>query len=92
MTRTGWLVRMAACVGIDVLDFTVGRGLVAIPWEEGAGSLVLMLMWGPAGLLYLAEIADLTEQFDAFVPTATVIGLIAGWRHWRANRRSLPNP
>jgi hypothetical protein len=80
MTRTGFFVRLAISVVIDLADFTIGRALIPIPWEEGVGALLLSLMWGPAGLLYLGELADMTEQFDAFLPLATLIGLYVGWR------------
>jgi hypothetical protein len=80
MTRTGFFIRLAASVVIDLADFTVGRALIPIPWEEGVGALILSLMWGPAGLLYLGELADMTEQVDAFIPLATLIGLYVGWR------------
>jgi hypothetical protein len=80
MTRTGFLWRLAASVAIDLADFTLGRALFALPWEEGVGAVVMGLLWGPLGLLYIAELADFTEQLDAFVPAATLIGLFVGWR------------
>jgi hypothetical protein len=80
MTRTGFWIRLGLSIAIDVLDFTVGRLLIPIPWEEGVGALILSLLWGPAGLLYLTELVDFTEQFDAFIPMATLIGLFVGWR------------
>ena len=80
MTRNGYLLRLAASVVIDLLDFTIGRLLIPVPWEEGVGAAALFLLWGPAGLAYLWELADMTEQFDAFIPTATLIGLYVGWR------------
>jgi hypothetical protein len=79
MTRTGFWVRLGVSVMIDALDFTIGRTLL-IPWEEGVGALILSLLWGPAGLLYLAELIDVTEFFDGFIPMATLIGLWVGWR------------
>jgi hypothetical protein len=80
MTRAGFLFRMAVSVAIDVADLTVGRLMFPVPWEEGAGAVILFFLWGPAGLAYLWELADMTEQIDAFVPTATLIGLYVGWR------------
>ncbi|MFZ4071397.1 MAG: hypothetical protein ACOYJ6_14970 [Caulobacterales bacterium] len=80
MTRTGFFLRLAVSIVIDLADFTIGRALIPIPWEEGVGALILSLMWGPAGLLYVAELADMTEQIDAFIPLATLIGLYVGWR------------
>lgn len=80
MTRTGFLIRLALSLAIDVADATIGRALIPVPWEEGVGAAILFLIWGPAGLVYLWELADLTEQIDAFIPTATLIGLYVGWR------------
>lgn len=80
MTRTGFFVRLAIAAAIDLADFTIGRALFAIPWEEAVGAGVLTLLWGPMGLIYVTELLDFTEQFDAFIPMATIIGLVVGWQ------------
>lgn len=80
MTRKGFLWRLAVSVAIDIADFTIGRTMMLIPWEEGVGTAILVALWGPAGLLYLGELADFSEQLDGFVPMATIIALIVGWR------------
>lgn len=80
MTRTGFYIRLAISAAIDIADMTIGRVLIPVLWEEVVGAGVLFLLWGPAGLTYLWEIADVTEQVDGFVPTATLIGLYVGWR------------
>lgn len=80
MTRTGFFIRLAISVVLDLLDFTVGRALFAVPWEEGAGAALTTILWGPAGIAYLLELVDVTEQIDAFIPMATLIGLWVGWR------------
>lgn len=80
MSPRGYLIRMAICVLADLFDLTAGRALFALPWEEGLSTAFFTLMWGPVGLLHLGELADLTEQFDAFIPTATLVGLIAGYQ------------
>ncbi len=60
----------------DVLDLTVGR----IPGFGMAfdffGTLLAFLLWGVWGIAAIWEMFDPTEQFDGFVPTLTVIGLI----------------
>lgn len=78
MTRTGYFVRLAISVAIDLVDFSFGRipGLGSL--EEGAGSVVLFVLWGWPGLLYLGELADPTDQIDGFLPTATLIALGIG--------------
>jgi hypothetical protein len=78
MTRQGYFVRLIISVAVDVADFTIGRALFAWPWEEGVGVLLLVGLWGWPGLAYAAEFLDPTEQFDAFMPTATIIALGVG--------------
>ncbi len=80
MTRTGYFLRLAFSVVIDLADFTLGRIPIFGSVAEGAGTIVLLALWGPVGLANLWELADFTEQADAFVPTATLIALYVGWR------------
>lgn len=80
MTRKGFFLRLALSAAIDLIDFSFGRVPLIGSVSEGAGAAVLFLLWGPAGLVYLWELADITEQADAFIPTATLIGLYVGWR------------
>lgn len=80
MTRRGFWVRMAFAAAIDLFDATLGRALPFVPWEEGVALLLLAPLWGWAALAYLWELAELTEQLDGVVPTATLIGLFVGWR------------
>ncbi len=87
MTRNGYLVRLGLSMAIDLLDFTLGRVPLVGAVGEGAGTAVLVALWGRAGLLYLAELADFTEQLDGFVPTATLIALVVGWREGHLGRR-----
>jgi hypothetical protein len=78
MTRRGYFVRLAVSVLIDLADFTFGRALFLLPWEEGVGAIVLFALWGWPGLLYIGEIAEPSEQVDAFLPSATLIALTIG--------------
>lgn len=80
MTRRGYFLRLALSAVIDIADFTLGRIPIFGSVTEGVGTVVLFALWGPAGLAYLWELADFTEQADAFVPTATLIALYVGWR------------
>jgi hypothetical protein len=80
MTRTGFFLRLALSLAIDVADATFGRVPLVGTVQEGVGTAILVVLWGPAGLLYLGELADFTEQVDGFIPTATLIGLYVGWR------------
>jgi hypothetical protein len=94
MTRTGFFIRLALSFAIDLADFTVGRVPVLGTVQEGLGTAILLLLWGPSGLVYLWELADWTDQLDGFIPTATLIGLYAGWRegHFGGKKRELPTP
>lgn len=80
MTRTGYFLRLAFSVAIDLADFTLGRIPIFGSLNDGVGTAVLFLMWGPMGLANLWELADVTDQLDGFVPTATLIALFVGWR------------
>ncbi len=90
MTRRGYLMRIAVSVAIDLLDFTIGRVPIFGSVGEGASALLLTALWGPAGLLYLGEIVDLSDQFDGFLPSATLIGLYVGWREGHLTGKSPP--
>ncbi|MBL8549481.1 MAG: hypothetical protein JNJ73_05810 [Hyphomonadaceae bacterium] len=87
MTRRGFWMRMAVAVAIDLLDFTYGRIPILGTVGEGVGGLISFALWGPIGLVYLGELADVTEQIDGFIPTASLLGLYVGWRNGFLFRR-----
>ncbi len=87
MTRNGFLVRLALSVAIDLIDFTIGRIPIFGSVGEGIGSLILVGLWGPVGLVYLGELTDVTDQVDGFLPLATLIGLYVGWREGHIFKR-----
>ena len=69
------MAKLAICVALDILDFTVGRvpGLeVVVDLALGAGAV---LMFGWPGLFAFWELADPTGQIDGFAPTLTLIAL-----------------
>jgi hypothetical protein len=80
MTRRGYFLRLAFSIVYDLFDFTLGRIPIFGAVTEGVGTVVLMALWGPAGLVNLLELFDFTEQGDAFIPTATLVALYVGWR------------
>lgn len=80
MTRRGFYWRLALSVAIDVMDFTMGRIPIFGTVTDGVGTLVLYLLWGPAALVNLWEVADVTDFVDGFIPTATLVALYVGWR------------
>jgi hypothetical protein len=71
-----WWAKLAICVLWDGIDFTVGRTLFALPFAgELLGTALATALFGKAGLFYLFESLDVTEQVDGFAPTATLIAL-----------------
>ncbi len=88
MTRGGFYWRLALSIVIDLFDFTLGRIPIFGSVTEGVGSVVLLALWGPAGLAYLWELVEVSDQADSFVPTATLIALFVGWREGMLGRRS----
>lgn len=80
MTRQSYFLRLAFSVVIDVFDLTLGRIPIFGSVTEGIGTVVLVALWGPAGLLNLWELVDFTDQADSFVPTATLVALYVGWK------------
>lgn len=80
MTRNGYFLRLALSVAIDLFDLTLGRIPIFGSVTEGVGTVVLVGLWGPAGLVNLWELVDFTDQADSFVPTATLVALYVGWR------------
>lgn len=92
MTRAGYFARLAFSVLIDLFDFTLGRVPIFGTVTEGVGTVVLLAMWGPIGLVNLAELIDFTDQADGFIPTATLVALYVGWRHGHLTGKSNETP
>jgi hypothetical protein len=80
MTRSGYFLRLAFSIVIDLFDLTLGRVPIFGSVTEGVGAIVLVALWGPAGLVSLWELLDFTDQADSFIPTATLIALYVGWK------------
>ncbi|MGE0046606.1 MAG: hypothetical protein AB7J28_02050 [Hyphomonadaceae bacterium] len=91
MSRRGYWVRFAVSLAVDLLDFTFGRIPIFGSVGEGLGGVLLTILWGPTGLLYFGELADVTDQIDGFIPSATLIALIVGWRDGHILRRRNPD-
>lgn len=81
MNRRTYFLKLAFSVVIDIFDFTLGRIPIFGTVTDGVGTLVLMAMWGPAGLVNAWELLDVTDQADAFIPTATLVALYVGWKN-----------
>lgn len=73
-----WWLKFAVCVLVDLFDMTVGRLLFAVPFAgEAIGVGVAYALFGPIAFGYALEILDPTEQLDGFIPTASIIALMA---------------
>ncbi len=81
MNRRTYFLKLAFSVVIDIFDFTLGRMPIFGTVTDGVGTAVLFAMWGPAGLVNAWELLDVTDQVDAFIPTATMVGLYVGWKN-----------
>ncbi len=88
MTRNGYFLRLALSVAIDLFDLTLGRIPIFGTVTEGVGTVVLVGLWGPAGLVNLWELVDFTDQADSFIPTATLVALYVGWRNGMFGKNS----
>ena len=73
-----WKMKLGVAMLVDTFDMTIGRLLFPTPFlGEIVGTTVCWLMFGPKALWYSWELLDPTEQLDGFVPTATMIALMA---------------
>ena len=80
--RLFWkFTKLGICIGLDIFDGIFGRLLgFGIAVDVGC-ALICAALWGKRGWWALWEVADITEQLDAFVPTCTIIAL----RSWNDN-------
>lgn len=89
MTRNGYFLRLAFSVIIDIFDFTLGRVPLFGTVTDGVGTAVMFAMWGPIGLINILEVIDVTEVFDGFIPTSTMVALYVGWKNGMFGGRSI---
>jgi hypothetical protein len=92
MQRPGMSFRkkLALCVILDVLDFTLFR----IP---GLGSVydaflvaISVRLFGGVGFFSIWELLDLTDQIDAEIPTMTILCLLNhGYGKWVSGKKSI---
>jgi hypothetical protein len=88
MTRNGYFLRLAFSVIIDIFDFTLGRVPLFGTVTDGVGTAVMFAMWGPIGLVNILEMIDVTEVFDGFIPTSTMVALYVGWKNGMFSKSS----
>ncbi|ATQ43131.1 hypothetical protein CSW64_12250 [Caulobacter mirabilis] len=75
--------KFTICIVFDLIDMTFGRAMLGVGILTDVGNALIMFwLWGPTGLLAAWEAADVTEQFDGFVPTNTILA-------WAAHKKSV---
>lgn len=70
-------LKFLAALIFDVFDFTVGRVPAVGIVVDIIGAFFSLFLWGPLGLAAFLELLDPTEQIDGFIPTVTLIGILA---------------
>ncbi len=84
------MARLIFAVTLDVLDFTIGRLFGAGMIIDALFAAIAFMVWGPAGLIALWELADPSEQIDGFVPTMTLIALSQMGKGEKADKQTKP--
>lgn len=69
------IIKLTLSVAFDVADFFVGRIPVFGTVFDILGGILAIFLWGSNGAIQFWEVIDVTDQFDAFVPTVTLIGI-----------------
>jgi hypothetical protein len=69
------IAKLILAVLLDVLDFSLGRLIGAGTVIDLIFGAIALVLWGPVGLIAFWEALDVTDQFDGFVPTMTLIAI-----------------
>ena len=67
--------KLALSIAFDVSDFFVGRIPILGTFYDILGGLLGIWLWGYPGGLQFLEVIDITDQFDSFIPTVTLVGI-----------------
>lgn len=76
-TKTKIALKFAVSITYDVADFFIGRIPIFGTVFDAAGGILAVYLWGNYGLLQFLELADVTDQFDGFIPTVTIAGILS---------------
>ena len=88
MAEVARTLKIGVCVGLDLLDFTIGRlPGIGLGFDIGL-AIIAASLWGKRGWWHLLEVIDMTEQLCAFAPTCTLIAIVSA-RAERAEERRL---
>lgn len=77
MSRLPFLARMVIAAFYDVGDFVLGRVPVIGFLYDLFGGVLAVWLFGNVGYLVWLELLDVTDQFDALIPSMTTVGLIS---------------
>jgi hypothetical protein len=69
-------LKFAIAILWDIADFTIFRIPVIGTVTDLISIPLALYLWGPIGIVSSWELADLTDQIDAEIPTLTLIGII----------------
>lgn len=61
----------------DALDVSIFRIPVIGTLSDIISIPLALVLWGPVGAVAIWELFDPTDQFDAEVPTMTIIGILS---------------
>lgn len=75
MSFASWFVKMLVSITIDAVDF-FSPPIIGSFYDAIAGG-VSMLLWGKKGIFAFGELIDVTDRFDAFIPSLTIIGILS---------------
>ena len=70
-----WMFKLGISIAFDAIDFIVPPGLGTI--YDFFGGILGMFLWGKKGAFQFAEVLDITDRIDAFIPTLTIIGFLS---------------
>ena len=60
----------------DLLDFTIFRIPILGTITDIISVPLAIWLWGKFGIITIWEVFDITDQFDAEIPTMTIIGIL----------------
>ena len=70
------LCKFIFSITFDTIDFFLGRipGFGTV--FDILGGFLGVWLWGLPGAIQFAEVIDITDQIDAFIPTMTLAGIL----------------
>ncbi|MBS3170488.1 hypothetical protein J4223_01795 [Candidatus Woesearchaeota archaeon] len=75
-------IKLILSIVFDVTDFFIGRIPVFGTIFDIFGGILAIFLWGSSGAIQFWEVIDITDQFDGFIPTVTIIGIASLIFNW----------